>query len=296
MMSRPSPLIPAAIAPAVLIVAAFAVALFAVAAFAPAARAADAAPAVVYLWYADGGPAPSESTCAGKTPPAYRCTFGASTDDCRRQVQQYLDRWYASLNVVFTYTKPARGPYFTEVITSEPGSWCNPSYDARVGGVSPIDCGQVLPNGTCYAFTCADDPRLCATIVAQEQAHLAGLEHTDSPADAMYVYVSTASEGFEDRDSNVVGSVCGAVTQNSYQLMLARMGAWPGGAKPDPYGPLPAYDGGIGGTIPVPTYAGEFQGSACGCAAAGAPDASTAGLAVALGALLVRRRRRISGS
>jgi len=282
------------------LVARLAPALFAVSVMAAvrgSALASDAGPdpapasvphAVVFLWYADGGPAPVESACAGKTPPGYTCSFAADIDGCKRAVQAYLDRWYADLNVVFTYTKPTEGQFFTVIVTSTGGDWCNPKYDQHVGGVAPISCNRVLGNGTCYAFQCGRDAKTCATIIAQEQAHLVGLEHTTSPADAMYVYVSTASDGFEDRENPIVNSVCNGITQNSFQTMRRRLGDWPGGPKNNPYGPI------VNGTLPLTTYTGELQGSALGCAldggAADAPVSIIVALALALAALRTRWR------
>ncbi len=258
-----------------------------------AGSATPAPPAVIYMWYADGGPAPSESACAGKTPPGYTCTFGADVDSCKRQVQDYLDRWYADLNVVFTHTRPTEGQYFTVVVTSAGGDWCNPKYDQRVGGVAPISCQQVLGNGTCYAFQCGHDAKTCATIIAQEQAHLVGLEHTASPADAMYVYVSGTSDGFENREDPIAGTVCNRITQNSFQSMRLHLGAWQGGPKPDPFLDI------VKGTLPVSAYPGELQGSAYGCALAAGGAAAPAPaplLALAFSfvvwALRIRRRDR----
>jgi hypothetical protein len=227
-----------------------------------------AGPAVVYIWYADGSPAPSESACAGKLPPAYSCTFGVDIDDCKHQVQAYLDDWYADLNVVFTYNKPTSGQFFTVIVTALGGDWCNPGYDQRVGGVAPISCERILDDGTCYAFQCGHDSKTCATIISQEQAHLVGLEHTSSPTDAMYVYVSSTSDGFEDKENPVANSVCNRITQNSFQAMRDRLGLWPGGMKPDPFLDT------VKGTLPaVAVYPGELQGSAYGCAIAGGDSA-----------------------
>src|SRR5262245_16421328 len=65
----------------------------------PAAPEGSADPRVMWLWYADGGPVPSNSYCAAsKKPPKFECMFGSSTEDCQRQVQVFLDRWYANFN------------------------------------------------------------------------------------------------------------------------------------------------------------------------------------------------------
>jgi hypothetical protein len=269
-------------------------ALIAIALTAATANAGEAAPAgrappeVIFIWYADGGPAPTASACAGKIPPGYACSFGTDVDDCKRQVQSYLDRWYADLNVVFTYTRPASGRYYTVVVTSDGGAWCNPSYDQRVGGVAPISCEHVLDDGTCYAFQCGHDAKACATIIAQEQAHLVGLEHTSSHSDAMYVFVSALSDGFENTENPIANSVCNRLTQNSFQEMRQRLGEWPGGTKPDPFVDV------VQGTLPVVTvYPGELQGSAYGCSVADGVRAKGSGfLALIAGLTFLRRRAR----
>src|SRR5687767_13196200 len=77
---------------------------------AAAMAAAAAEPSQIYLWYADGSPPPMAMPAPCKnTPPAYRCSFGTSMEDCRRQVQAVLDRWYADFNVVFTWSQPTSG-------------------------------------------------------------------------------------------------------------------------------------------------------------------------------------------
>ena len=131
----------------------------------------------IYLWYADGNAPPSEErVCAGKTPPPYKCSFGTSVEDCKRKVQAYLDRWYAEMNVTFTFKKPTSGIYYTVVVSSD-GQWCGQG--SGVGGVAPINCSD-LEGHTCYAFLCATNAKMCATIIAQEQAHMVGLAHTNS--------------------------------------------------------------------------------------------------------------------
>ncbi len=75
---------------------------------AAATRAARRRPKVIYLFYADGKtpcPRPTSTRAAG-TPPKFDCTFGRRSLDCQRQIQAYLDRWYADFNVIFTLTRP----------------------------------------------------------------------------------------------------------------------------------------------------------------------------------------------
>ena len=117
----------------------------------------------------------------------------------KRQVQAYLDQWYADFNIVLTLQKPTSGDFYAEVVTSQ-GDWCG--YYAQAGVAPWCDCDQ--NGGTAYAF-CLPGLRAkdCAAAIAQEQAHLVGIAHTASPTDVMYPGISIATGsravGFEDR-------------------------------------------------------------------------------------------------
>jgi hypothetical protein len=76
---------------------------------------------------------------------------------------------------------------------------------------------------TAYAFACDRDAATCARRIAQEQAHLVGLDHADSRTDVMYPF-ETASAAFRDRAFRTLNPRCGQLTQNSHQLMLSRFG------------------------------------------------------------------------
>src|SRR5579863_2434669 len=85
------------------------------------------APKVIYLVYADGKtplPATNYDACSSLAP-KFECTFGKTLIDCQQQVQAYLDRWYADFNVIFTLTRPSSGSFYTEVVSSGGGAWCN---------------------------------------------------------------------------------------------------------------------------------------------------------------------------
>jgi hypothetical protein len=192
------------------------------------------APRVVYLVYADGTPLPRTSPNAcHATAPKFRCSFGSSLLDCQRKVQSYLDRWYADFNVVFTLTRPMSGPFHTVVVSSGGGGWCG--VDPGVAGAAPFLCNP-LNNGAVYAFRGGEDARQTAVIVAQEQAHLVGLEHTASDGDLMSPTICERCDGFERDPEPIVGDRCDRKTQASYQMMIDRLGAWPGGPKPSAFG------------------------------------------------------------
>ncbi len=196
------------------------------------ARAAADEPRVFFLWYATGGEPPSKSICTA-TPPAFRCNFGGAEGvrGCQKAIQTHLNNFYKDLNVIFTFNQPTCGNYYTEIISQGGGAWCGRTAD----GSAPIrsDCGD-FNGGTAYTFSC-ESAKLCAAVIAQEQAHLVGLQHTTSPTDLMNPNI-TKSTSFEDKVNTTVSPFCGQPTQNTWQLMKERLGLWPAGAaKPDPF-------------------------------------------------------------
>lgn len=191
-------------------------------------------PKVIYLAYADGKSEQktSPNPCPGPAP-KFVCQFAPSLNSCQQQIQAYLDRWYADFNVVFTLERPTSGTYYTVVISSGGGSWCGAK--ENVGGLAPFLCSD-LAGGVAYTFSGGRTAKETAVIIAQEQAHLVGLEHSMSTQDVMYPTICTDCDGFEHADSKVSGDVCGRTQQNSYQLMHDRIGAWTAGVKPTPFG------------------------------------------------------------
>jgi hypothetical protein len=192
-------------------------------------------PKVIYLVYADGKtplPATNYDACSGLAP-KFNCSFGTSLLDCQQQVQAYLDRWYADFNVVFTLTRPTSGSFYTEVVSSGGGAWC--SVASTVAGVAPFLC-QDLHGGVAYTLDGGASAHDTAVIIAQEQAHLIGLEHVSDDNDIMYPYICKGCDGFENQAVPVSGDRCDRQTQNSYQMMMTALGAWGGGPKPSAFG------------------------------------------------------------
>jgi Bacterial Ig domain len=193
------------------------------------------APKVIYLVYADGKtplPETNYDACSGLAP-AFVCTFGKTLLDCQQQVQAYLDRWYADFNVIFTLTRPSSGSFYTEVVSSGGGAWCNVA--SSVAGVAPFLC-QDLHGGVAYTLDGGANAHDTAVIIAQEQAHLVGLEHVSDTNDIMYPYICQNCDGFENQAVAVTADRCDRQTQNSYQMMLTGLGAWGGGPKPSAFG------------------------------------------------------------
>jgi hypothetical protein len=192
-------------------------------------------PKVIYLFYANGKdlPATDANACSG-TPPRFNCTFAPTLAECQRQIQTYLDKWYADLNVIFTLTRPTSGNFYTEVVSSGGGAWCDVS--PKVAGVAPFLCRDI-DGGVAYTFLGGTSAKQTAIIIAQEQAHLVGLEHTTSKQDLMYPSICTdCDDGFRNEDLATDGDKCDRATQNSYQMMKDRLGEWPGGPKPSAFG------------------------------------------------------------
>jgi hypothetical protein len=195
---------------------------------------ATAAPRVFFLDYADGSPLPkTDPDPCNKTAPKFVCSFAPTMKECKQQVQAYLDKWYANFNIVFTLTRPTSGWFYTEVVSSGGGAWCDAS--SRVAGIAPFLCSD-LQGGVAYTFSGGKSAKETAIIIAQEQAHLVGLEHTLSSKDIMDPTVCPDCDGFEDTDNQIQTDHCGRAKQNSYQMMEDRLGIWAGGIKPTPFG------------------------------------------------------------
>jgi hypothetical protein len=191
-------------------------------------------PKLFYIRYADGTEQHTQNydACTG-TVPRFECSFAPTLVECQRQIQAYLDEWYKDFNIVFTLTRPTSGNYYTEVVSSGDGRWCKVS--DKVAGVAPFLCKD-LAGGVAYTFQGGRSARETAVIIAQEQAHLVGLEHTSNPHDLMYPTICTDCAGFVDADSGVTGDTCDRDQQNSYKMMKKALGDWPGGPKPSPFG------------------------------------------------------------
>jgi hypothetical protein len=198
---------------------------------------------------------------------------------------------------VFSYTPPASGPFDTVVVTSN-GRWCglDDNIDSRGPMPECMDRGG-QPDTAVTIFQCGSDPRRCATLIAKEQAHIVGLQHTFSLTDVMNEFYSPDHDGFEDRENMATSIRCGRL-QNSYRVMLERLGPWSGGAKPAP-GPAPPVplpgtpdagprpDGAPAADAPGPSRAGGG-----GCAIAGRAGAMGALPVVGLALWLAAFRRR----
>jgi hypothetical protein len=186
----------------------------------------------IFLFYPDGlTPVPGGHSCKGhKVPPAYGCSFGGMTGSaaCKREIQGFLDRMYAAFDVQFTTTLPAADPFYTIVVNA---SWPECADSEKENGVADLSCNDYNGN-VGYVFNCGASAQACAVTIAHEHAHLVGLEHSNTSEDIMWPHQCTSCDGFVDRPLPIDGkSQCARAEQNSYQMMLTRLGAAPPGVK-----------------------------------------------------------------
>ena len=186
----------------------------------------------VFLFFPDGTtPVPEGRSCKGhKVPPAYRCSFGGvgSTRACQNEIQGFLDRMYAEFDVEFTTTLPTSGPFYTIVANS---NWPECAASEKENGVADLSCNDYNGN-VGYVFNCGTSAHACAVTIAHEHGHLVGLEHTDTDQDVMWPRQCKSCNGFADRSMGISGkSECARSSQNSYQMMLTRLGVAPSSGK-----------------------------------------------------------------
>ena len=87
---------------------------------------------------APSSPHGNYDACTGKRLPKFECTFAPTLVECQRQIQAYLDAWYADFNIVFTLTRPTSGKYYTEVVSSGGGAWCKARRQGRGRRAVPV--------------------------------------------------------------------------------------------------------------------------------------------------------------
>lgn len=152
-----------------------------------------------------------------------------------QQLVQCVKDTFIPFNVEVTTTDPGTAAHFEVMITGGSSTQLRPQLDA--GGVAPfIGCGASDNNGLSFVFggTTGDLNFLCGA-VAQEAAHVWGLDHEYNKDDPM-TYLNLGSlKRFQNADAQCHDSnqppnpvpecYCGNATQNSYQYLLQTFGA-----------------------------------------------------------------------
>jgi hypothetical protein len=141
---------------------------------------------------------------------------------------------WSRFDVAITDEDPGATPHIEAVFARSPADVGITDY---IGGVSPFSSNcSVIESSIVFAFTdnLPKRPRVICEVMSQEIAHSYGLDHELLAADPM-TYLSYAGErAFQDQDAacgettarpcGIAGNTCRA-TQNSVQLLLARLGA-----------------------------------------------------------------------
>jgi hypothetical protein len=194
---------------------------------------------VLYLNF-DGGPVQSGNCSDART----NCSnivmgnnvhlpaFSRSAED-KQRVIDLVRAYYEPFNIQVVTQRPTGGEYAMVMVggvATDVGL-----DDNRIGGIAPLDCGNMNANDITFAFSAAsfynNDMVALAATLAQESAHAYGLGHTNDTADIMYPYVNDDTEGFVNRtmriyDATGGNSDCsGTGLQNSYQMMIQNVGS-----------------------------------------------------------------------
>ena len=165
-------------------------------------------------------------------------TFG---DTAWSQVVDCVTDQFAAYNVTIVETEPpANERYVEHVIGGQPGHVGLPN---GVGGVAPIDNFNCLVIDTAINFTFAEVyggnvQAICET-AAQEIAHSFSLDHELFCPDPMTYLGGCGAKEFRDSNQQCGefqprACNCGRASQNSVQIMLAKLGAAGSGTTTPP--------------------------------------------------------------
>jgi hypothetical protein len=147
-----------------------------------------------------------------------------------KNIESCLRQRFATFDIDFTTERPAAGPYVMAVFG---GTGAALGFGAEIKGTAPIDsvgC-KTSPSAVAFVFSAqlGASPELHCEIAAQEIAHAFSADHVMLAEDAMsYVSAGTAKT-FRDAaapcgEFSERACVCGRPSQNSYQLLLERLG------------------------------------------------------------------------
>lgn len=149
---------------------------------------------------------------------------------------------WAPFNVTVTDVDPGNVPHMESVVTTLSSTI---GMDPNVGGVSPYTIGcDVIPNSVVFTFAQAfnGDPETICEVMGQEMAHSIGHDHEMLASDPLTYLEYNGLQAFRDQTVSCgeysnracgLQGECGA-TQNSYTMMMTRVGAAGGGGGTNP--------------------------------------------------------------
>lgn len=151
----------------------------------------------------------------------------AATVSCMKAI-------WAPFDVVVTDVDPGATPHIEALFGGSPA---DVGLSGNIGGISPFtaDC-SVIEHSIVFAFTdnLGKRPRTMCEVMSQEVAHSYGLDHEMLASDPMTYLPYSGDRAFrdqsaacgenKDRPCGIAGTACRA-SQNSYQLLLSRVGA-----------------------------------------------------------------------
>ena len=138
---------------------------------------------------------------------------------------------FIPFNVDVVTVDPGTAAHHEVMVTSSASQALRPGLNA--GGVAPfIACGGTYNNGLSFVFGGTTDLEFLCGAVAQEAAHVWGLDHELNKDDPMTYLQLGSLKRFQNanaqcHDSNIQPATCrcGGEMQNSYQYMLQTFGA-----------------------------------------------------------------------
>mgnify|MGYP003631909644 CR=1 FL=1 len=136
---------------------------------------------------------------------------------------------YKPFNIEITDVDPGDAPHFEAVVA---GLADDIGQVGLIGGIAPFMCGETINNGISFTFAELVDNEVDETcwVVAQETAHVFGLDHEYLCSDPMsYLRSCDYNKRFQDEDApcgefSERECACNGPTQNSYQTLLAHFG------------------------------------------------------------------------
>jgi len=159
--------------------------------------------------------------------------WNVSTTDWTATVTCMKAMW-SRFDVVVTDVDPGTTPHVEALFAGSPA---DVGLSSNIGGVSPFttDC-SVIEHSIVFAFTnnLPKRPQVICEVMSQEVAHSYGLDHEMLASDPMTYLSYSGNRQFQDqmvacgetkeRPCGISGSTC-RPSQNSFQLLLARLGA-----------------------------------------------------------------------